>query len=87
MKHYHLWTTSVHGVQYGNAIFESHIDVAEKFTRIGQQLNFGRPVKKFAIEDVVRALENGNGVYAGTPGFILVVTGCNGDGCTSSTWN
>lgn len=86
-NHLHVWTKSIDGAEFGNALYENDIDAAIAF--IGIVVN----VRKYSddgvsltIEHVMESLTEGKGMYAGVPGFVVVLSRCEG-GCMSSTWN
>ncbi len=86
-KHIHVWTKTIDGAEFGNALYENHIDAALAFCGIIQNIRkYANDGVKITIEDVVHSLEEGRGMYAGVPGFIVVLSRCDG-GCVSASWN
>jgi hypothetical protein len=86
-KHTHLWTRSVDGAEFANALYENEIDAALDFTAILVDIRrYADDGANITIEDVMHSLQDGNGMYAGVPGFIVVLSKCDG-GCHSPTWN
>lgn len=85
--HIHLWTRTMDGTEMANALFVSHIDAALSFCTIARQMTKYNEEANIKIEDVVQSLENGGrGMYAGVPGFVVVVSRCDGN-CRSPVWN
>ena len=81
----HVWSRSIDGAEFANTLYENEIDAALAFCAIAQQ------VRKYSettvtIEEVMRSLEEGNGMYVGVPGLVFVLSRCSG-GCISPTWN
>jgi hypothetical protein len=74
------------GTEMANAIYENYIDASTAFCAITQQITHYNDDINLKIEDVVGSLENGRGMYAGVPGFVIVLSKCDG-GCHSQIWN
>jgi len=86
-KHVHVWTKSIDGAEFGNAIYENDIDAALAFCGIVQNVRkYADDGVVIAIEDVMGSLTEGRGMYAGVPGFVVVLSRCDG-GCKSPSWN
>lgn len=85
-EHAHLSTRSIVGVEFCNVLFENKIDASLSFMQLMNEFaESNRP--DIAIEDVVRSMEgDGNGIYVGVPGLILMVSSCDGE-CFSPSWN
>jgi hypothetical protein len=84
-EHIHLWSRTLDGAELGNALYRSDIDAALDFTAIvGQVTKYAE--NTVSIEEVMSSLTDGRGMYAGCPGFIVVVSRCDG-GCASPSWN
>ena len=84
--HYHVWTRSMDGAEYGNVIIENTSDASVTYYNIARELvDFDNSIE-LKIEDVAGPLQHGHAVYAGQPGFFVLVAGCAG-GCISPTWN
>lgn len=85
--HLHLWTRSIDGAEFANAIYRDDVDAAIDFCGMIQDIRkYAIDGVQITIEDVMQSLTEGRGMYAGVPGFILVLSRCDG-GCKSPTWN
>lgn len=85
--HLHLWTKSIDGAEFGNAMYADDIDGALAF--IGIIKDVTKDIidnESITIESVLDSLVEGRGMYAGAPGFVVVLSRCDG-GCTSPSWN
>lgn len=82
--HYHVWTRSLDGAEYGNVVVENISDASVTYFNIARHL--ADPELRLAIEDVIGPLSKGQAVFAGRPGFFILLAGCTG-GCISPTWN
>lgn len=84
-KHLHVWTRSLDGSEFGNALYYNEIDAAVDFLGIarGFMYNSGADLH---IEDVYNSLSEGSGMYAGSPGLIVVISRCEQQ-CQSPVWN
>ncbi len=84
--HLHLWTRSLDGAEFANAIYENHIDAALDFCAITQHIRKYTDGDPVTIEYVMESLEEGKGMYVGSHGLLLVLSKCEG-GCKSASWN
>lgn len=86
-EHYHVWSKSIDGAQFANAIYENDVDAAVAFIGIVVNIRkYDTSGINIAIEDVMQSLKEGNGMYAGYPGLVFVLSRCEG-GCVSPSWN
>lgn len=88
-QHYHVWTASITGMEYANAIYESEEDAALNFLALAQHLGkYFVPPERLNIETVMNGLKDQSGVYVGSNGLVVVVSKCE-DLCESRsvTWN
>lgn len=85
-EHYHVWSRTYDGTEMANAIYENPYDAAVSFCAMGQQVIKYNEHVSFTIEDVVGSLDAGAGMWAGAPGWMLVISKCDG-GCRSPVWN
>lgn len=86
-KHLHLWTKSIDGAEYANALYENEVDAALAFCGIIQNVRkYSKDGHTISIEDVMGSLVEGRGMYAGVPGLVVVLSKCDGK-CKSPTWN
>lgn len=86
-EHYHVWTKSIDGAEFGNAIYENNIDASLSFNTIMRQITKYQPKAPIIpIETIVNSLVEGRGMYAGGPGLVVVLSRCDG-GCFSPVWN
>jgi hypothetical protein len=75
------------GTEMANAVYVNHIDAAINFCTIARQMTKYNDEADIKIEDVVNSMEGeGRGMYAGVPGFVIVISKCDG-GCRSPVWN
>lgn len=72
------------GAEYGNVVIDHPSDASVTYYNIARHLV--DPTLELKIEDVSGPLLQGNAVYAGHPGFFVILAGCSG-GCLSPTWN
>lgn len=87
-SHLHLWTKTSDGVEFGNAIYDNDTDGAQAFLGVVKSVcKYTFENHEITIEDVLLSLEEGNGMYAGVPGFIIVLSRCEYCACMSATWN
>lgn len=85
--HVHLWTTSITGAEFANAVFESEYDGAVKFLAVAKEVTkYTADQSQLNIETVIESLSRGRGMYAGAPGFVVVLSKCDGN-CVSPAWN
>lgn len=84
MMHYHIWSRSMDGTEFGNVVIENLSDASVTYYNMTR--NMIDPANELSIEDVIGPLQEGNAVYSGRPGFIMLLAGCDGL-CFSSTWN
>jgi hypothetical protein len=85
-NHVHLVTRSLDGSEYGNAVFTTEFEAAVAFTGIAREMTHNNTDANIIVGDVMESFERGQGMYAGAPGFILVVAKCGGN-CNSPAWN
>jgi hypothetical protein len=87
-QHLHVWTKSIDGAEFGNALYENEVDAALAFLGIVKAVTKGNvPNEDVTIQHVMYSLDEGRqGMYAGLPGLIIVVSRCEGK-CKSPTWN
>lgn len=86
-KHTHLWTRSIDGAEYANATYNHDVDAALDFIGIIKNITKDTVANEdITIEQVMDSLTDGSGIYAGYPGFIFVLSRCDG-GCNSPIWN
>lgn len=85
--HLHLWTKSIDGAEFGNALYEEDTDGAMAFLGVIKDVTkYNMETDDITIEMVMESLTEGRGMYAGVPGFIVVLSRCDG-GCQSPSWN
>lgn len=84
-EHLHVWTRTLDGAELANAVYDNDTDAAVAFVGIVSNVTKYNTVK-LSIEDVLDSLNTGAGMYTGVPGFIVVLSRCEG-GCLSVTWN
>lgn len=86
MSHYHVWTRSVDGVEFTNCTFEEveKNDAIYHFTKIANGIY--HPEEPLTPAYVSSTLDTGNGMWAGGPGLMLVLSRCI-DNCNKATWN
>jgi len=75
------------GAELANATYDNDVDASLDFLGMARQINKYNAESDLKIEDVYNSLQyGGRGMYAGVPGFVVVVSRCDG-GCKSPTWN
>lgn len=87
-KHIHVWTKSIDGAEYGNAIYDNEVDASLDFLGLIKNITKGNVEnEEVKIEHVMQSLDEGRkGMYAGFPGLIVVISRCEGK-CHSPVWN
>lgn len=87
-KHLHVWTKSIDGAEFGNAIYDNDVDAALAFIGLVKNITKGNvPNEDVKIEHVMESIDEGRkGMYAGFPGLIVVLSRCEGN-CNSPVWN
>lgn len=86
-KHLHVWTRSLDGAEFANALYENDVDAALAFIGLVKDVTkYSVENEHITIEDVMESINNGRGMYAGAPGLIVVLSRCDG-GCKSASWN
>lgn len=87
-KHLHVWSKSIDGAEFANAIYENEVDAALAFMGVIVNIRkYDQSGINITIEDAMASLDNGRrGMYAGYPGLVVVLNRCAG-GCVSPTWN
>lgn len=86
-EHVHLWTRSIEGPEYANAVYETKEDAAVDFLGVVKEITkYNIDAEELDIYDVLDSLEEGLGMYAGTSSLIVVISRCEGN-CRSATWN
>lgn len=86
-KHLHLWTRTMDGAEFANALYENDVDGALAFLGVVKQVTkYSVANEDITIEQVMGSLDDGRGMYAGVPGLIVVLSRCDG-GCKSPSWN
>lgn len=84
--HLHLWTKSIDGAEFGNALYVEDVDGAIAFLGVIQNVTKYSIDTDITIEMVMESLTEGRGMYAGVPGFVVVLSRCDGR-CQSPSWN
>ena len=85
--HLHVWTRTLDGCEFANSVYGHDVDASLAFIGVARQITKYNPDADIKIEDVYNSLQDGGrGMYAGVPGFVVVVSRCEG-GCHSPTWN
>mgnify|MGYP006195287541 CR=1 FL=1 len=85
--HLHLWTKSIDGAEFANALYTDDSDAALNFLGVIKNVTKNNiDNEAITIEDVMDSLTEGRGMYAGVPGFVVVLSRCDG-GCQSPSWN
>lgn len=87
-NHIHVWTGSIDGAEFGNALYEDDVDAALNYLAILKNLTkYQIDNESITIEDVMNAMDGDSvGMAAGSPGLIVYISRCSG-GCTSPVWN
>lgn len=87
-KHLHVWTKSIDGAEYANAVYDDDVDAALAFIGLVKNITHGNVENgAVTIEDVMDSIDDGaKGMYAGFPGLVVVLSRCEGN-CVSPIWN
>lgn len=86
-SHLHVWARTIDGAEFINTIFENEVDASLAFIGIVKNVTkYTIAPEALKIEDVMGSLKEDNGMYAGVPGLVVVLSRCKG-GCHSATWN
>lgn len=86
--HLHLWAKTIDGAEFANALYFDDSDGAQAFLGVVKNVcKYTIENHELTIEDVLTSLIEGNGMYAGAPGLVVVLSRCEDAICASPTWN
>lgn len=85
--HLHVWARTLDGAEYINTLHDNEVDASLAFIGIVKNVTrYSIEPEAITIEDVMHSLIKDNGMYAGVPGLVVVLSRCKGE-CSSGTWN
>lgn len=88
--HMHLWTGNLIGTQFADVRYEDEVDAALAFLKLAKEITKDfLDNTELTIEEVMHSFnreDDFKGMYVGSPGFLVVISKCEG-GCFSPSWN